>query len=345
MHRYSPVMRPLVDWTQARALYLSPLGDNDRALIVEATRRFEGEAAASAVRFWLDRQPQAFEVVRASPKQAIGYFGSLVLEAIDEAEARADPRVAAAFEHARSAGPMRAGEVLVFQLWLDFARYLDPGPMMSQVSVRSVMNYVATPKLAWTFYAVGGRHDVWLPFFPYIDHHETGRVRLGGTEFALSAHDWRKRPLEPFMTLMMERELYGGGGERAVEEAPLLVLSQEGFGDATRQALRDLCRPDALARNPLCRCRVVVESPHAERGSAALRKVLETAAQSLAGASKDEKLFAALGATYLNPAATQELAAERLGLPFSTYRRHLTAAVERVIDWLWERELQGWSKP
>src|SRR5688572_2105105 len=111
------------------------------------------------------------------------------------------------------------------------------------------------------------------------------------------------------------------------------------------QALRDLCRPDALAHSPLCRCRVVVESPHAEHGPAALRKVLETAAQSLAGTSKDEKLFAALEATYLNAAATQELAAERLGLPFSTYRRHLTAAVERVIDWLWERELQGWPRP
>ena len=28
-----------------------------------------------------------------------------------------------------------------------------------------------------------------------------------------------------------------------------------------------------------------------------------------------------------------------LGLPFSTYRRHLTRGVERVVDWLWQREL------
>jgi hypothetical protein len=37
----------------------------------------------------------------------------------------------------------------------------------------------------------------------------------------------------------------------------------------------------------------------------------------------------------------QEAAAERLGLPFSTYRRHLTTGVERVTGWLWQRELHG----
>jgi hypothetical protein len=38
---------------------------------------------------------------------------------------------------------------------------------------------------------------------------------------------------------------------------------------------------------------------------------------------------------------TQEAAAERLGLPFSTYRRHLGSGIERITAWLWERELRG----
>ena len=41
------------------------------------------------------------------------------------------------------------------------------------------------------------------------------------------------------------------------------------------------------------------------------------------------------------PAPTQEAAAELLGLPFSTYRGHLTRGLERVTDLLWERELYG----
>jgi hypothetical protein len=39
--------------------------------------------------------------------------------------------------------------------------------------------------------------------------------------------------------------------------------------------------------------------------------------------------------------ATQELAAERLGLPFSTYRYHLAGGLRRVTERLWRRELHG----
>jgi len=39
------------------------------------------------------------------------------------------------------------------------------------------------------------------------------------------------------------------------------------------------------------------------------------------------------------PAATQELAAELLDLPFSTYRRHLKEGIENLVDTLWSREL------
>jgi hypothetical protein len=49
--------------------------------------------------------------------------------------------------------------------------------------------------------------------------------------------------------------------------------------------------------------------------------------------------------TYLEPAATQEVAAELLDLPFSTYRRHLKSGLERLCAWLWEGELYGMSHP
>ncbi len=49
----------------------------------------------------------------------------------------------------------------------------------------------------------------------------------------------------------------------------------------------------------------------------------------------------AVDRTYLRPAPTQEAAAELLGVPFSTYRRHLSQGVGRVVAWLWDRELYG----
>jgi hypothetical protein len=45
--------------------------------------------------------------------------------------------------------------------------------------------------------------------------------------------------------------------------------------------------------------------------------------------------------TYLRPAPNQEAAAELLGLPFSTYRRHLTQGVSRLVAHLWELEIYG----
>ena len=56
---------------------------------------------------------------------------------------------------------------------------------------------------------------------------------------------------------------------------------------------------------------------------------------------RDDKLLRAVERTYLRPAPTQEAAAELLGLPFSTYRRHLSQGVGRIVAWLWERELYG----
>jgi hypothetical protein len=55
----------------------------------------------------------------------------------------------------------------------------------------------------------------------------------------------------------------------------------------------------------------------------------------------DDKLFRAVDRTYLRPAATQERAAEALGLPFSTYRRHVTQGVDRIVSWLGDQEVYG----
>jgi len=51
------------------------------------------------------------------------------------------------------------------------------------------------------------------------------------------------------------------------------------------------------------------------------------------------KFHRALYHTYLQPAATQEQAAEVLDLPFSTYRRHLRSGIEELTSRLWLREL------
>jgi hypothetical protein len=70
-----------------------------------------------------------------------------------------------------------------------------------------------------------------------------------------------------------------------------------------------------------------------------LQNLVKQAVESLQSSPRDEKLYRAVYRTYLNPAPTQEQAAELLDLPFSTYRRHLKAGMTRVIDILWQREI------
>lgn len=54
---------------------------------------------------------------------------------------------------------------------------------------------------------------------------------------------------------------------------------------------------------------------------------------------RDRKLFRAVEKTYLKPAPSQELAAEQLGIPYSSFRRHLTAGVEAIAEALWQKEV------
>ena len=69
-----------------------------------------------------------------------------------------------------------------------------------------------------------------------------------------------------------------------------------------------------------------------------LQALLREAAATLTANPKDTKFHRAIWHTYFEPAPTQELAAELLGLPFNTYRYHLAKGIERIIDWLWQRE-------
>jgi hypothetical protein len=149
---------------------------------------------------------------------------------------------------------------------------------------------------------------------------------------------------------MAERELALGivdAPSTAPAAAPpvLLVLSQPDFADAVREALRNYTHQSALLNNPLLRSRLVVDAVGAEATPAdrvtALQRLLREAVEPLQASPRQAKRFRALYHTYLRPAATQELAAELLDVPFSTYRRHLKSGVDEVVESLWNQELRS----
>jgi hypothetical protein len=149
----------------------------------------------------------------------------------------------------------------------------------------------------------------------------------------LFAHDWRAQPIDRWHATNKGNERPGP------PEAPqgLMVLSRPEFDAAVRDALRSWGRPGELAANPLNRSRLVAE--HGET----LRGVIGQAVESLHGERNGSKYHQAVVATFLRGVPTQEAVAHRLGLPFSTYRRHLGRGIELLSEKLWRRELAGGS--
>ena len=132
-----------------------------------------------------------------------------------------------------------------------------------------------------------------------------------------------------WLDLLAEREIATDplAASPSTETASYVVLGESEFAAAVRNALRGFHRPDALRANPLLRSRMVAErtgsyTDHSAK-IAALQDLLKEAAESLQASPREAKCYRALYRTYLNPAPNQERAAELLGLPFSTYRRHL----------------------
>ena len=115
-------------------------------------------------------------------------------------------------------------------------------------------------------------------------------------------------------------------------------LTRSDFESAVKDALRHYTQADLLAGNALLHARVLTGSGSGATTPQALRRLLADTAKTLFASERDQRLYRVLELTYLNPAPKQEAAAGRLGLSFSTYRRHLTASVDRLIEWLWQQE-------
>jgi hypothetical protein len=116
------------------------------------------------------------------------------------------------------------------------------------------------------------------------------------------------------------------------------VLSDEReFTIAVRTALRDLKFDRRLATNPLIDARIVQEASPELAPEHRLRELIHAAAQELG--VTDAALFRIIDRIYLRPSATQQVVAESMGLPFTTFRRWRNKAVAMIAAQLWEREL------
>ena len=346
--RHNPFFKSYFDWDAFHSALAEPASGDDAAAILEMVQAYEGEASAHIARYWLGRQPQAFQVYRNANGELIGFMAHLTLHQVTSEDMTADPAVPAALNFVRRYGPLRPGEEIVYlRFWMGRDTYQAPSPALNLTAINSTIDWTTRPQLAWNFIPAADPafHQ---PHFTSINMRRSPEAdfEVGGRRYGLFTHDWRVEPVSAWLSMKAERESRPDLTLEQLEAAlprPLVVLSQPEFEEAVRQALRDYTRPDLLAANPLMRSRLVIEAAEPAVPPTTLQALLQEASATLTGNPKDEKLYRAIYHTYLKPAPTQERAAELLDLPFNTYRYHLANGIKRITEWLWQRELHDFE--
>ena len=330
----------------------------DRGAVLSLISGHEGPESAELAALWWDQDPGAWVIVKdRNAPAASSLRAAMALAALPEpgGPLDADPAVVAARIRLGRHPPVRPGERVTYvRWWLDAATYQKPSPAQTMLAVQLTRHYLTTPGLAVSFVPTADP-DTWLAPMLYTDQNPMPEAdfTLGGQRYSVFGHDWRAIPPARWLALMSERETAREPVPVPAErpgEAALLALSRPEFAQGVRSLLRELHRPDRLVHSPLLRCRLVESrlpatpagaDPGPEARVAALREVLQDAVSTLQASPRDAKGFRALRRTYLSPAPSQEVAAQVLGLPSSTYRRHLSAGLRAVTDILWEQELHA----
>lgn len=270
----------------------------------------------------------------------------LDLAKADSADRARDPGTRVAWEHVVAHGGIRAGErVTQTRFIVDAAAYQAPSATLNAVPIVTMQRYLTMPELVWDFLTLY-EPDAWNDYFALADlpRISDGDFQVGPRGYGFG-HNFRDVPIDALMELWTERALAGDPTVPPPRTRGRLLLSQPNFAEAVRQGLRDLHTPDLLARNPLVQTRLINGAADGSSDGERLAEVLRAAVSELATDPRNDKGYRAVKQTYVTGSGTQQAAAARLGMPFSTYRRHLATATDQVVDRCWQWEVYGVDVP
>ncbi|WP_067462164.1 ATP-binding protein [Actinomadura macra] len=341
LHRDRSVLKPFLGkmgpgGTDADTLQATTAAESDRPLLRSWVVKHEGAAAADLFDHWVTRQPQGFLVVRDEQGEPVGFSLQLSIEEMDDRDRRTDPLAAAVIAHLDRNGELSEPETArLVRFWMDRDAYQDISRVQTFITLQFSRSSLSTPFLAGT-YLTFRDPDFWADGCGHLDYHRipSADVEIGGHCYGVYGHDWRSVPPLAWLSLMADREA-------RPPPAGVPPLDRPQFAEAVRAALRDLGRADGLRRSALLRTSLADPAGDGTDRADALRDAIHGGAGLLEASPRDRRAFRALHHTYLRPAGTQQLAAELLGLPMTTYRRHLAAGVERLTDLLWQSELDA----
>ncbi|MBW4663481.1 MAG: hypothetical protein KME01_04650 [Chroococcus sp. CMT-3BRIN-NPC107] len=347
LHRDNSAVRPRFVWQENSGLQTDVIRERDLPALLKIVAEYEGEESAKIAAHWLTKQPQGTIVFRDTEQQLAGFVIMVALHQATQEDLAIDPGAIACQNYLQRHGaPLQPGEgVTLFRFWMARDTYQEVCATQSLIFINFVQHHRLTKDLAFTFFCCA-KPDFWAEMFAYADLTRLPEAdfQVGEKSYGVYGHDWRVLSASAWQELLAQREI-NASAQAEVSKEPgevLLVLSQTEFASAVQEALRNFTRTDMLHKNPLLRSRLVVEINNSGGMSdriAALQALVKQAVESLSSSPRDEKLYRVLHRTYLHPELTQETAAEVLNLPFSTYRRHLKAGMMRVVNILWQWEI------
>jgi hypothetical protein len=348
LHHDQAVLRDAFTWENASGAYVETATQSEASALRAFVASQESEASARLFEHWFAQPKKQTTLVFRSVSGAklLGFMMLVFLEQIEELDEKIDPAIHSASHYLKKTTPLRSGDrATYFRFWMDAEKHQQVSPVQSMVWINCVRHYLTTPGLVHTFFPCADP-GLYADIFAYV---ELGRVpeadfTIDTHTHGVFAYNWRTLPPLAWFAVMADKELSLFGSSTPPPRSSMVVLSREAFESAIKEALKYFNAPERLVQNALIHSRIIVDrigglaQPMLQAST--LRGLLKESIEALQASPKRERLFRALSATFLQPSITQEQAAERLDLPFSTYRRHLTEGIAVITEVLWQQELE-----
>lgn len=342
LFRRDPGIGPFLAWDALGSAYAEVAAPHDAGEIEAMVQCHQGAEAAAIARHWLEVQPAAFQIFRQADGTACGFMANLEPHRLRAVDLERDPATVAMLAFLDRHGPLPQGDEIVYlRFWMHRTAYQAVSPALNLTISNSLTHWLTHPRLAWNFIAVA-EPEFWRPHFESIGMPRVPEAdfAVGGHRYGLFAHDWRAEPAAAWKRRRRDTSVTAPVTPDDPPRNRTLEPVPEEFADAVRQALRDCSRPMLLLGNPLMHTRLARDPQGGGPSAEALRAALVEAAASLGAHPRDRRSYRAVWHTYIEPAPTQERAAELLRLPFSTYRYHLKRGLGLITAGLWKR-LEG----
>ena len=328
-------IRDVYVWPRKGQVQDDPLRPEDMATVLAMATETEGPESADLVRYWAGRQPESFSVYRSiDTGETVAFAARLVLPVPpDSQDILVDPVVAAAWKYSNSTAPPEPGEhIAITRFCICPEAYQVPSPVTNLHHSRVQAEVARSQGRAQGMFVL---HDteMWAHLLRGVLTDAGERPRVGDRTYGLFVTDWRQVPFETWLDHVLSQT------DVPTSSAPS-ATTRAAFDQSVREALQNWRSPRAFAVGELLKSRLVADSADP---AADLRALVQRAVDEVGRDAKTIKAQEAVVATYFSGAPTQEAAARRAGMSFSTYRRHLRHGIEAVCSALWERQLHGRS--